>query len=453
MDIEKTLKRIKNRESHIVVLGTGYVGLTTAVLFANTNFNVTAVDVKQNIVEAINRGLCPTKESGLDDLLKLNVNAGRLKATLNAAEALQKAEIIIICVQTPIDRNKRAKLSILTNAIDTLGRNLKEGMIVILSSTVPPRTTREMIRPKLESLSKLKAEHDFYLAYVPERIAPGNAIKEFIDSPRLVGGVGPNSLKVATELYRTVCKNVIETDAPTAEVAKLAENTFRDVNIAFANELALLCEKLCVDVSNVIKLANTHPRVNIHQPGPGVGGPCIPKDPYLLVYQSKDLEFNSKIILASRHLNEYMPLHIVELLTKSLVNTGRDAKKSRICILGTAYKGGVADSRLSPSKEVIRRLIKLGTEVTVYDPYCEETFGAKKAQDLQAAVKGTDCIVIMTDHPEFKKIDLLKVKKLMNKKPIIVDGRRIIDPNEAEKNNFIYAGVGYGKRGNFSKWS
>jgi len=446
MDIERTLKRIRNRESPIVVLGTGYVGLTTAVLFANTNFNVTAIDVKKDIVEAINHGLCPIKETGLEDLLKLNVNAGRLKATLNATEALRMAEVIIICVQTPINKNKKPELRILTKAIDTAGKNLNAGMTIILSSTVPPRTTQGIIRPRLESLSKLKAEDGFCLAYVPERIATGNAIKEFIESPRLIGGVGPNSLKVSAELYRTVCKNVIETDATTAEVAKLAENTFRDVNIAFANELALLSEKLSVDIAEVIKLSNTHPRVNIHQPGAGVGGPCIPKDPHLLIYKAKDLGFNSKIILASRHINEQMPLHVVELVINSLRSTGRDIKKSKICVLGTAYKGGVADSRLTPSEEVIKRIMKLGIEIAVYDPHCKETFGAKAAESLLDALREADCVVIMTDHPEFKKMDLSKLKGVMNKNPIIVDGRRIINPTEAEKFNFTYIGIGYGKK-------
>jgi len=443
MYIEETLKRIRSRESCIVVLGSGYVGLTTATLLASVDFKVRAVDIKDKIVETINRGACSTKEPGLGELLKLNVDAGRLKATLNASEALQWADVAIICVQTPIDRYKKPDLSFVIEALRNIGKNLKKEMIVIISSTVPPKTVYEVAIPTLQSSSQLKAENDFYLAYVPERIAPGNAIKEFIESPRLVGGIGPNSVRVVAELFRTVCKNVIETDVATAEVAKLAENTFRDVNIAFANELALLCEKLGVDAANVIKLANTHPRVNIHSPGPGVGGPCIPKDPHLLVHNAKNMGFDSKIILASRHLNDYMSLHIIELVIKGLVLTRKDVRKSKICILGTAYKGGASESRLSPSKEVIKQIMKLGAEVAVYDPHCKETFGAKAAENLYAAAKEADCIVIMADHPEFRKLDLSWLKGLMNEKPVIVDGKRIINPAEAEKLNFTYIGVGY----------
>lgn len=440
---EETLKKIRRRESCIAVLGSGYIGLITATLFANAGFKVTTVDVKNKIVRMINRGICPIKEPELDSLLKLNVDAGRLKATLDVSEALKRADVAIICVQTPINKRKKPNMDFLVKALRDVGKNLKKEMVVVVSSTVPPKTMCEVAIPTLESLSNLKSEYDFYLAYVPERVAPGNAIKEFIENPRVVGGVGSSSSKIAAELFRTICKNVMETDIATAEVAKLAENTFRDVNIAFANELALLCEKLGVDVSNVIKLANTHPRVNIHSPGPGVGGPCLPKDPYLLIYGTKNTDFDSRVILASRHLNDYMPLHIVELIIKSLALTKRNAKESKICVLGTAYKGATSDSRLSPSKKVIKRLIQLGAEVIVYDPYCKETFKGKAAENLCIAVKGADCIVIMTDHPEFKKLDLSMIKRLMNKKPIIVDGRRIIDPIKAKKLNFTYMGVGY----------
>jgi UDP-N-acetyl-D-mannosaminuronic acid dehydrogenase len=443
MHTKETLERIRRRESSIAVLGAGYVGLTTATLLANAGFKVMAVDIKDKIVKTINRGACPIKEPELGALLKLNVDAGRLRATLNASEALQWADVTIICVQTPIGRYKEPDLSFLMDALRNVGKNLKKEMIVIISSTVPPKTIREIARTMLESLSNLKTEKDFYLAYVPERVAPGNVIKEFIEGPRIVGGIGSNSSRVVAELFRTVCKNVIETDDAIAEVAKLAENIFRDVNIAFANELALICEKLGVDVINVIKIANTHPRVNIHQPGPGVGGPCLPKDPYLLVHGAKVKGAGSKIILASRRLNDYMPLHIVQKVIKGLTLTGKHIEKSKICILGTAYKGGVSDSRLSPSKKVIQQILKLGGEVTVYDPYCKENFGAKAAETLSAAAKGVDCIVVMTDHPEFKKLDLSMLKNLMNEKPIIVDGKRILDPTEAKKFNFTYIGVGY----------
>jgi UDP-N-acetyl-D-mannosaminuronic acid dehydrogenase len=431
--------RIECRSLHIVVLGSGYVGLPTAALFADAGFHVTAVDIKGEVVKAVNSGLSPVNEPGLEELISRNVKAGRLSASLNTIEVNQ-AETILISVQTPITQKRRPNLSFLKKALEDMGNAIKKGMLIVISSTVPPGTMQNMVKPKLESQSGLKADIDFYVAYVPERVAPGNALKEFVESPRLVGGVGPNSIKIASELFRTVCKTVIETDASTAEIAKLAENTFRDVNIAFANQLALICEQHGVDVKEVIKLANTHPRVNIHGPGPGVGGPCLPKDPYLLIHQSKPLSYD--VIKTARKINDNMPKHIVKLTQKALEKAGKSIKNSTIVILGTAYKANVDDSRGSPSKPIIQELTKLGAKVKVYDPHCNEAFRAEKTNSLHEALKGADCLIIVTDHTEFQSINLEETKKLMKNKPVIIDGRRIINPYEAENLGFLYYGVG-----------
>jgi UDP-N-acetyl-D-mannosaminuronic acid dehydrogenase len=329
----------------------------------------------------------------------------------------------------------------LTKALESVGKHVRKRMLVIVSSTVPPGTMLEKAKPSLESLSGLKAETEFYLAYVPERIAPGKALEEFVESPRLVGGVGPNSTKAGAELFRTVCKKVIETDASTAEFAKLAENTYRDVNIAFANELALLCERRGVDVMEAIKLANTHPRVNIHMPGPGVGGPCLPKDPYLLSNSFRPASHD--VIKTARKINDYMPKHIVELILQALRDTGKDVKGAKIAMLGTAYKKDVDDSRLSPAEPIIHELASLGAETRVYDSRCSVSFGAKRVDSLREAVEDADCLVIITDHSEFKNLSLREIKTLMNEKPTIIDGRRIMNPHEAEDQGFIYYGVGF----------
>ena len=200
----------------------------------------------------------------------------------------------------------------------------------------------------------MEADTDFYLAYVPERIAPGKALQEFVEIPRLIGGIGPQSTRIAAELFRTVCKKIVETDATSAEIAKLAENTYRDVNIAFANQLALICEHCGADVTEVIKLANTHPRVNIHMPGPGAGGPCLPKDPYLLLDSS--LLRNYNIITISRRMNDNMPKYIVKSIVQALKRTGKNVETSKVAILGTAYKGNVDDARQSPAEPIINRL-------------------------------------------------------------------------------------------------
>lgn len=437
------IEKIQQRSLRLGVLGAGYVGLPTAALFADAGFHVIALDVKLEVVKAVNNGVSSINEPGLGELVSRNVQAGRLKATLNSAETLNQEDAVIISVQTPIGKNKKPNLCFLAKALESVGKNTKKGMLVVISSTVPPRTMLEEVKPSLESLSGLKAENEFYLAYVPERIAPGKALKEFVESPRLVGGVGHNSTQVAAELFRTVCKKVIETDAATAEVAKLAENTYRDVNIAFANELALLCEQQGVDAIEAIKLANTHPRVNVHSPGPGVGGPCLPKDPYLLLNSSKPMSHD--IIKTARQINNYMPKHIVKLILQALKNTGKNVKNSKIAILGTAYKSDVDDSRLSPSEPIIHELIRLGAETGIYDPHCSASFGAKRANSLHEAIKGADCLVIITDHNEFKNLNLQEIETLINDKPTIIDGRRILNPSEAEALGFLYYGLGLGK--------
>lgn len=440
--MEKIVKNIQNRSSHLTILGSGYVGLPTAALFADAGFHVIAIDIKPEVVKAVNSGASPINEPGLHELVSRNVQAGRLKATLNSTEPLTQTDTVIISVQTPIDLNKKPNLSFLTKALEEVEKTMKKRILVIISSTVPPGTMIKKVKPKLESLSNLKADIGFYLAYVPERIAPGKALKEFVESPRLVGGVGPNSTKIAAELFRTVCKKVIETDATTAEIAKLAENTFRDVNIAFANQLALLCEQLEVDATEVIKLANTHPRVNIHMPGPGVGGPCLPKDPYLLIHKTEPREQN--IIKTARQVNNHMPKHVINRTIQALKKAGKKIRDSRIAILGTAYKANVDDSRVSPSETIVHELIRLGSKVTVCDPHCNETFGAKKAKSLREAVRSADCLAIITDHTEFKNLNLQEIKALMNKKPVIIDGRRIVNPRKAKNLGFIYYGLGFG---------
>ena len=437
--MEKTVNGIRNRSLRLTVVGSGYVGLPTAVLFADVGFQVVAIDVKPDLVNDINGGVSPFKDPGLNELLARNVYAGRLKATLNY-ETIAQSDAVIISVQTPLNKKRKPNLSYLMKALKSTGKNLKENMTIVVSSTVPPGAITEMVKPTLEALTGMKAEDDFYLAYVPERIAPGNALKEFVESPRVVGGIGPNSTKIAAELFRTVCKTVIETDAPTAEVAKLAENTFRDINIAYACQLAIICEKLKVDVMDVIKLANTHPRVNIHMPGPGAGGPCLPKDPYFLIYKSKPPHPN--LIATARKINDYMSNHIIETALKALERADKKIETAKIAVLGTAYKKNVDDSRLSPAQPIIKTLLKLGLKTVAYDPRCKESFGAEKAKSLDVAVKKADCLLILTDHKEFEHLRLNEIRQNMKQNPIIVDARRIIDKEEAAKLGFRYYGLG-----------
>ena len=444
---KELVEMVRTRQARIAVIGLGHVGLPASSLFADAGFQVTGADLKQEVVEAVSSGKSHIRELRLEELVGKVVRQGRLKVTTNTRQAAREADIVMLCVQTPITKGKKPSLTHLRKACEAVADGLSKGKLVVVHSTVPPGTTKNLVAKMLEEGSGLKCGEDFWLAYCPERIAPGKAIQEFIENVRIVGGYNSESVEIAVELFKTVTSGeILTTDCTSAEVAKVAENTFRDVNIAFANELALICEQMGVDVMDVIRLANTHPRVNIHKPGCGVGGPCLPKDPYLLLYSVKEKGFKSKMIKPSRELNDYMSKHAVELVVEGLTKAGKDVSKSKVAVLGVAYKGEVDETRNSPAERIVRELLSLGVDVMVYDPYCDESFGAERAKDVDEAVRGADCIVIATDHKLFGDLDLGKIKALMSENPVLVDGRRIVHPVEAKKQGFTYLGIGIVER-------
>jgi len=425
----------------ISIIGLGYVGLPTAVVFASRGFSVVGVDIDVRKVEAVNSGRCYLREPSLDVLLRDVVSRGFLSATTDAVGAVRESDAVIIAVPTPV-RDGVADLSYLKQALLAVREGLRRGLLVVIESTIPPGTTVGFAKPLLEE-SGFRVEEDFYLAHVPERIAPGKAIYELLHEPRVVGGVGPRSTEKALELYSRVNSKLYPTDATTAEFVKLVENTYRDLNIAFANLLALMAEKLGVDVYEAIRLANTHPRVNIHLPGAGVGGPCLTKDPYMLASLYREF-WGTQLIELARKINEYMPRHTVEIVERALRDAGLSVKDVKIAVLGAAYKGGVDDTRESPAKYIVRELLEKGARVVVYDPYTSESFSAERANSLEDAVRGADVVVIVTDHPEFKSLDLESIAKLVRHR-VVVDGRRVVEPHQAVKHGFKYYGIGYGK--------
>jgi len=421
----------------ISVLGLGRIGLPTAVVFASKGFSVTGVDIDEKKVKMINEGKHYIHEPGLEELLKKTVSKGFLVAT-NDISVLRHNEVAIVSVSTPV-KSHVVDFSYLKSALESIRNNLHENQLVAIESTIPPGTTLEFALPLLEERG-LEVEKDFYLAHIPERIAPGRAVNELLNAPRIVGGVGPNSTRKAIEAYSKVNPTLLPTDATTAEFVKLIENTFRDLNIAYANLLAVTCEKIGVDVYEAIELASTHPRVNILSPGCGVGGPCLTKDPYMLAKIGEKF-FGAELITIARKINEFMPKHVAETVMEILDSEGVNLANAKVTILGVAYKGGVDDVRESPAKTIVSTLVKNIREVDVFDPYAAESFGAKKVKSLEEAVKDTDAIIVVTDHPDFKNINLKKLRGLVNT-PIIFDGRRVIEPHDAVKHGFRYYNVG-----------
>lgn len=436
--------KILGKKAKIAVMGLGYVGLPTATVLAKSGFQVIGIDINENIINGVSQGISHTREPDLDELILENSKRGNLNATDNALEALSEADIVIVCVQTPVDKDGRPNLTYLEKACKSIAEGLQKGSLVIIQSTIPPKTLENLVVPILEAQSGLKCGTDFWLAYCPERMTPGNGVNDLLTHPRVIGGYDSESIDIAAELFRFVTKGeLLLTDAKSAEAAKLAENTFRYVNIAFANELALVCRELGIDSKEVIRLANTHPRVNIHNPGCGVGGPCLRKDTYLLARPNEKKLYRPELMLAAVKLNHYMPEYTAQLAVDALKKVGKNVKNSKIAVLGTAYKGEVNDSRDSPSEGIICELLRLGAKVVAYDPYCGECFGAEKANALLEAVREADCIVIATDHKAFCGLKLNEIRLLMNGNPIIVDGKRIVDPNEAKKQGFAYVAIGY----------
>lgn len=439
--------KISEHSCNIGVIGLGHIGLTLASVLANEGFKVLGCDLIHGLVKEINSGRFKHSELEIADIVNNAVRSGKLWATTDSLNVARSCDIVIICVQTPLSKTYKPDLSFLRSACKTVGRALSKGKLIILESSIPPGTTLKTSK-MLESMSGLSCGRDFWLSNCPERLSPGNSVRDFVNNDRIIGGLDSQSAQLAGHLFRQIVKGkLFLTDSVSSEIVKLAENTFRDVNIAFANELALICEQDGVDILEVTRLANTHPRVNIHMPGCGVGGPCLPKDPYLLLAEAKQPAKHS-VIKCSRHINSFMESHTLSMVLTALRLAKKDVAGSQISILGVTYKKGTSDARYSPSKFIIQELMRLGAQVNVYDPLCSESFGGKKSTGLYEAIANTDCLVILTDHSDFASLDLYKVKEIMNKPACMVDGRRVISPAIANSAGIRYYGIGFGKETN-----
>jgi len=433
---------ISNKDAKICVIGLGQVGIPTALTFSKIGFSVIGHDINKNLLENLNSGKIPFHEANLQNLLRDSIENKKFSTNSNIKEAVENSDIIIVCVPTPLIQDVRPDLSALESVCKSISNLIIDNKLVIIESSIPPGTFERLVLPILEKKNNLGK--NFWAAFVPERLAPGQAFNEIRTTPRVIGYVDEESSSIAKKLYEKIVESeILETPVRVAEISKLVENTFRDVNVAFANEVGLICERYGIDSSELVKVCNSHPRVNLLQPGPGVGGPCLPKDPYLLLNPQKGEPIESKIILQARKINDNMPSHVVDLVSSVLEEQNKQLDESTILILGVAYKGNISDARFSPSKEIISKLIKNGSKVLVYDPLSKENFGGQRISDLWSALTESDVLVVVTDHDEFKNLDLTKIKKTM-KNPAIVDTRRVFDLKQAENLGIKYLAVGYG---------
>jgi len=399
------IRKIQDKSARIGVIGLGYVGLPLAVDKAIAGYEVIGFDIQQKRVDMVNQGVNYIGDV-IDDELKEVVRTGKLRATTDYDE-IKNLDIVTICVPTPLDKNKQPDLTFIRNSAQEVAKRLHAGMLVVLESTTYPGTTEEEVKPILESTG-LKCGIDFFLAFSPERVDPGNKLYNVKNTPKVVGGVTPVCTKVAATLYSNVLQSdVFEVSSPkVAELEKLYENTFRNVNIALANDLALICDRMGISVWEVIEAASTKPYgFMAFYPGPGLGGHCIPIDPFYLSWKAKEYDYYTKMIETSAVINDAMPEFVVDRIYRILNRFKKPLNGSTILILGVAYKKDIDDMRESPALKVISLLEKEGSHVIYNDPYIPTfTLAGKVYNSVPVTAEllsGVDLVVITTDHSSY----------------------------------------------------
>lgn len=440
------LNKINPQDITIAIYGLGKMGLPLAVVFAKRGFRVIGVDINKKIVAHINNGENPVlEEEGLFPLLKKVVRDGSLKATTDGIQASKDSDIKVILVPIYLDTHNNPDLNLLKDAVRKIAKGLQFGDIVILESTAPPGTTENYVGKMLEDLSGLKLNKDFGVAFCPERISSGTAIADIEGRlcPKIVGGSDLKTTSAAQLLYSKINKRpVITVQNPTvAEVIKISEESYRDVNIAFANNLYLLCRELGVDAFYVIKSCNTNPYCRILTPGPGVGGHCIPVYPYFIFNKTKS---NHDLLKIARQINDSMSQHVINLVKEVLKEKNLNFSKANILILGIAYRAGVKEARLSPGIKIALELMSQTAGVYVYDPLFTEIeikdFGLKFKKDFT----NIDCVIIATDETKFTKLNWKKVAEQLRNK-VVVDTKNIINIETLSNLGFTIRRIGYAK--------
>lgn len=396
----------------LTTIGLGYIGLPTSIMFAKHGVDVVGVDIKQEAVDKLNNGQIHIEEPGLQEALEEVLARGKFKASTIP----EQADAYIIAVPTPNnnDEHKSCDISIVMSGVESIIPLLKRGDTVIVESTIAPRTMDDHVKPYLESKGFIIGE-DIYLVHCPERVLPGQIMHELVYNNRIIGGITPACVEAGKRVYGTFVKGeMIETQAKTAEMSKLMENTYRDVNIALANELSKICNDLEINVNDVIEMANKHPRVNLHTPGPGVGGHCLAVDPYFIIAEAPE---HALLIKLARDINVSMPEYVVHHTKDILSRIGGN----KVTVFGLTYKGDVDDIRESPAFDIYEMLTASQYEVVAYDPHVKQEF---VEEDMGTAVKDSDLVLILSDHSEFKQLTDVDFDGMRNR--YILDTKNIV---------------------------
>ncbi|MGQ0797835.1 MAG: nucleotide sugar dehydrogenase [Methanobacteriota archaeon] len=430
---------------NVAVVGLGYVGVPVAAVAASAGARVVGIDIDPAKVDAINAGRNPLRgrEPGLAHLVRAQVAAKRLRASSDPS-TVRTADVVVVSVETPIeptshDPNHRA----LTSALRSIGAHLKRGALVSIESTLAPGTMERVVRPTLERASGKRSGRDFGLVHCPERVTAGKLLHNLTTLHRVLGANDTRAARKAAAFYKRFVKgDVHATDWTTAEVVKTAENAYWDVQIAFANEVALISEELGVDAYRVRDLVNTCPFRAMLIPGAGVGGHCIPKDPWLLVHPA--IHSKPELIPTARWVNDYMPRRLARLVEEALAASGRRIKGARVAVLGFAYRENTEDTRNTPAKAFVRELRRRGADVVIHDPYARSERGYRVLRDLRAVARGADALAIVTGHDAYRRLDLRRLRRVVRRR-VLVDGRNVFEGTEAARAGFVYRGIGKGQ--------
>ncbi len=403
----------------LCTVGLGYIGLPTSIMFAKYGVQVVGVDVNPSVIESLNSGSIHIEEPGLQEAFVEVLEKGAFRASLQP----EKADAFIVAVPTPNndDLYKSCDLNYVLSAVQNVIPFLEKGNVLIVESTIAPRSMDDFVKPLVEKAGFVVGK-DVFLVHCPERVLPGQILHELIYNNRIVGGITPACTEAGTKVYSTFVKGeLIKTDAKTAEMSKLMENTFRDVNIALANELTKVCNELDINALDVIEMANKHPRVNLHTPGPGVGGHCLAVDPYFIVAKAPE---TAKLINLARSINTSMPHYVVENINTLM----EEAQGKIVTLFGLTYKGNVDDIRESPAIEVLELLQQQGKyEIRAFDPHVKNDM---VIEDMEKALHQSDLIVVLTDHNEFKELTLHDLGTMNTKR--ILDTKNIVPLREED---------------------
>tara|TARA_B100000949_G_scaffold196254_1_gene181812 strand:+ start:2371 stop:3744 length:1374 start_codon:yes stop_codon:yes gene_type:complete len=444
-NIDEVRNSLDAKSLKVCVVGIGRIGLPTALSFAKAGLYTIGVDINQKLVDSINTGNFPLKdEPGYEDVFNNVRKNGNFLATTDINEAISKSNLILLSLPTPMDENNIPTYSALESVGKQLSQILQPNSLVVVESTIEPGFIEDMMIKIIEGTNMLRVGKNFTIGVCPENANPGEILHDFTNLPRLVGGVNEQTTKIITMIYDFVFSVELVTmpDCRTANAVKLTTNVFRDVNIALVNELSLMFEKLGIDTLKVLEAAKRKYNFQIHYPGAGVGGPCLPINSYQFLNTAKRTGSKLNIIKYSREINEKMPDHVINLILDGFKKCNKSIKGCKVLILGISYKPDVKDIQLSPAEIIINKLKILGARIKIYDPYYKgnQVFGINVEQNIEDILSEVDASIIVTAHKEFQEIDLKIFTKM--KTPILIDSRGIIDISSANDAGLVFRGLG-----------